>query len=138
MCHGPFGPPVMYECLRIARMAVRYGTFRICVLRTSHLEPYRTSVPYFSSIFEAYHTNVPYPYHSKKRVSYQRTVFPSKNCGISYCTAILAFYYSQLELTLKSLVYKSAISIHTFSVGLCCLLPLLTKSRRNVQTVWDF
>ena len=37
-------------------MAVRYGTFRICVLRTSHLEPYRTGVPYFSSIFEAYGT----------------------------------------------------------------------------------
>ena len=25
---------------------LQYGTFRICVLRTSHLEPYRTSVPY--------------------------------------------------------------------------------------------
>ena len=49
------------------RMAVRYGTIRICVLHTSHLESYRTSVPYFSSIFEAYHTNVPYPYHYKKR-----------------------------------------------------------------------
>ena len=35
-----------------SRMAVRYGTFRICVLRTSHLEPYRTSVPYFSSILK--------------------------------------------------------------------------------------
>ena len=31
-----------------ARMAVRYGTLRICVLRTSHLEQYRTSVPYFN------------------------------------------------------------------------------------------
>ena len=39
-------------------MAVRYGTFRICVLRTLHLEPYRTSVPHFTSIFEAYRTNV--------------------------------------------------------------------------------
>ena len=37
-------------------MAVRYGTFRIYVLRTWLLEPYRTSVPYFSSIFEAYRT----------------------------------------------------------------------------------
>ena len=51
-------------------MAVRYGTFRICVLPTSHLEPYRTSVAYFSSIFEAYRTNVPYPYHYKKGVPY--------------------------------------------------------------------
>ena len=40
----------------------QYGTFRICVLRTSHLEPYRTSVPYFNSVFEAYRTSVPYPY----------------------------------------------------------------------------
>ena len=44
----------------------QYGTFRICLLRTSLLQPYRTSVPYFSSIFEAYRTNVPY--------WYQRTV----------------------------------------------------------------
>ena len=45
-----------------ARMAVRYRTFRICVLpvRTSHLQPYCTSIPYFSSFFEAYRTNVPY------------------------------------------------------------------------------
>ena len=39
-----------------ARMAVWYGTFRICLLRTSHLQPYRTSVAYFSSIFEAHRT----------------------------------------------------------------------------------
>ena len=55
-------------------MAIRYGTCRICALRLSHFEPYRISVPYFSSIFEAYHTNVPYPYHYKKGVPYQRTV----------------------------------------------------------------
>ena len=44
------------------------GTFRIYVLHTSHLEPYRTSVPYFISVFEtyrtftkkAYRTSVPY------------------------------------------------------------------------------
>ena len=48
-----------------ARMAVRYGTFRICVLRISHLEPYRT--------------NVPNPYHYKNSVPYQRTVLLSKN-----------------------------------------------------------
>ena len=34
----------------------QYNTFRICVLRTSHHEPYRISVPYFSSIFGAYPT----------------------------------------------------------------------------------
>ena len=84
------------------RMAVRYGTFGICVLRTSHLEPYRTSVPYFSSIFEAYRTNVPYPYHYKqayrtyvpypyhykKSVPYQRTVPLSKNRGVPYRTNV--------------------------------------------------
>ena len=66
------------------RMAVWYDTFRIRVLRTSHLQPYRTSVPYFSSIFEAYRTNVPYPYHYKKGVPYQRTVLLSKNWGVLY------------------------------------------------------
>ena len=48
-------------------MAVRYVRN---LLRTSNLEPYRTSVPYFSSIFEAYRTNVPYAYHYKKGVPY--------------------------------------------------------------------
>ena len=61
----------------------------------------RTSVPYFSSIFEAYRTDVPYQYHYKKGVPYQRTAFLSKNWGVPYCTypyrtAILAFNYSQL------------------------------------------
>ena len=59
-------------------MAVRYGTFRICELRTSHLQPYRSSVPYFNSIFEAYRTNVSYPYHYKKGVPYHRTDFLAK------------------------------------------------------------
>ena len=42
----------------------QYGTVRICVLRTLHLEPYRTYVQYLSSIFEVYRTitkkGVPY------------------------------------------------------------------------------
>ena len=42
-----------------ARMAERCGTLRICLLRTSNLEPY-TSVRYFSSIFEAYRSYVRY------------------------------------------------------------------------------
>ena len=127
-----------------SRMAVRYSTFRICALRTPHLEPYRTRVPYFSLIFEAYRTNVPYPHHSKKGVPYQRTVLLSKNWGVPnltyvpFRTAILAFNYSQLYLTLKSLVYKSTISIHTFSVAFSCLLPLHTKIRCNVRKIWDF
>ena len=83
-----------------ARMAVRHGTFRICVLRTSHLESYRTSVPYFSSILKrivptyrtrtvtkkAYRTSVPY--------------FLAKidaHLNVPYRTAILAFNYSQLN-----------------------------------------
>ena len=50
-------------------------------LRTSHLEPYRTSVPvpYFSSIIEAHRTNVPYPNHY--------TVIEK-----AYCTSILYFF----------------------------------------------
>ena len=46
---------------------VRYVQNLRSLLRTSHLEPYGTSVPYFSSIFEAYRTNVPYPYYYKKK-----------------------------------------------------------------------
>ena len=118
-------------------MAVRYGTFRICVLRTSQLEPYRTSIPHFSLIFEAYRNNVSFPYHYKKGVPYQRTVLLSKNWGvpyrtyIPYRTAILVLNYTRnFTLTLKSLAYKSAILIYTFSVDFSCLLPLHTKSRR--------
>ena len=61
--------------------------------RTSHLEPYRTSVPYFSSILEAYRT---------RTITKRRTVLLSKNCGVPYrnCVpyriAILAFNYSRL------------------------------------------
>ena len=82
------------------RMAVRYGMQRICVLCTSHLEPYRLC----SSIFKAYRTNVPYLYHYQKGVPYQHTVLLSKNRGIlyrtyeSYHTAILAFNCLQLEV----------------------------------------
>ena len=101
-------------------MAVRYGSFRIWVLCTSHLEPYCTSVPYFSSIFEAYRINVPYCTY------------------VPYRTAILAFNYSQLQLSSKSLAYKSAISIHTFSVDFSYLLPPYRKIRRNVRKVWKF
>ena len=57
-------------------MAVRYGTFRICVLRTSHLEPYRT--------------NVPYPYHYKKSVPYFLAKIEAYRTVTTYRTAILA------------------------------------------------
>ena len=42
------------------RMAVRYGTFRLCVLRTSHLQPYRTSVQSLKRIVPTYRTLVQY------------------------------------------------------------------------------
>ena len=67
-------------------MAVRYGTFRICVLRTL----IRT-VP-------AYRTRTV----TKKGVPYQRTLLLSENLGVPYRTyvpyrtAILAFNYLQL------------------------------------------
>ena len=65
-----------------AKIEVRY----VPNLRATYLEPYRTSVPYFSSSFEAYRINLPYPYYCKK--------------GVPYRTAILTFGYSQLFLTL--------------------------------------
>ena len=90
----------------------------VYILRTSHLEPHRISIPYFSSIFEAYRTNVPYPYHYKKGVPY----FLAK---IETYRIVLPF----LLLTTRNFNCKSAISIHTFSIGCGCLLPLPTKIR---------
>ena len=101
----------------------------------------RTSVPYFSSIFEAYRTNVPYPHHYEKGVPYFLAKIEAYCTVLTYHTipyCHLAFNYSQLHLNLISLAYKSAISIHTFSVRFRCLLPLHTKSPRNVRKVWDF
>ena len=121
-------------------MAVRYGTFRICILRTSHLEPYRTSVPYTSVQFLK--RTVPVPL--QKGVTYQRTVLLSKNWGVPYRThipyrnAILAFNYSQLSLTLKSLAYKSATLIHTFSVGFRSLLLCVQKAGEMCKNCWIF
>ena len=71
-----------------SRMAVQYGTFRICVRRTSHLEPYRTSVPYFSSLFETYRTNVPYPYHYKKGVPYFSAKIEAYPTVLTYRTVL--------------------------------------------------
>ena len=74
---------------------------------------------YFSSIFEAYRTYVPYPYHYEKGVPYQRTVptyrtrtttkkayrtsvpyvlikIKAYRNYVAYRFAILAFNYSQL------------------------------------------
>ena len=81
--------------------------------RTITKNAYRTSVPYFLAKIEAYHT------------------------VLTYRTAIRAFSYSHL-VTLKSLAYKSASSIHIFSVGFSGFLPLYTKSQRNVRKVWGF
>ena len=57
---------------RTYRQGWQHRTFRIYLLRTSHLEPYHTRVRYFSSIFEAYRNYVPYV------VFFLRTV-PSRN-----------------------------------------------------------
>ena len=103
-------------------MSVRYSTFRICELRTSHVEPYRTSVPYFSLIFEAYRTRT----ITKKMY---RTNVPYFIAKIeAYRTSILAFNYLQLWLTLKSLVYKSFTSTHTFSIGLAVFCICIQKA----------
>ena len=42
--------------LRAPRMAVRYGVFRIRVLRTSHLEAYRTSIQFLKRTVPTYRT----------------------------------------------------------------------------------
>ena len=119
-------------------VAVQYGTFRICVLRTSHLKPYRTSVPYFSSIFEAYRTKVPYPYHYKNGVPYHaacRTFYQKlRRTVLTYRTAILAFNYSQLQLTLKSLVYKPSQFAHlaSASAAFClCVQKAVAMSEKS-------
>ena len=70
-------------------MAVRYGTFRICIRRTSHFEPYRTSVPYFSSIFEAYRTRTitkqayrtSVPYFLAKIEAYRTYISQTRTCN---------------------------------------------------------
>ena len=77
-------------------MAVRYGTFKN--LRTTYLASW--TVPYFSAIFEAYRTNVPYPYHYKKEyrtsVPYFLAKIEAYRTYVPFRTAILAFNYSQL------------------------------------------
>ena len=70
------------------RMAVRYSTFKIFVLRTSHLEPYCTNLPYFSSIFEAYRTNVPYSYHYKKGAPYFLAKIEAYRTVLTYRTVL--------------------------------------------------
>ena len=120
------------------RIAVRYSMFRICVLRISHLEPYRTSIPYFISIFKAYHTHIITKKAYRNSVPYFLAKIDVYHTVLTYQPAILAFCYEQLLLIFKSLAYKLAISIHAFSVGFSCLLPLHTKSLRNKRKVWDF
>ena len=41
-------PNLKIWLLLLARIAVRYGMFRICVQRTSHLEPYQRIIPLFN------------------------------------------------------------------------------------------
>ena len=59
---------------------------------------------------KAYRTNVPYPFHYRKSVPYQRTVFLSKNGGgpyrtyvptVPYRTAILAHHMSHIQTAYK-------------------------------------
>ena len=62
---------------------IRYVQNLRTAKRTSHREPYRTSVSYFCSIFEVYRINVPYPYHYKKA---NRTNVPYLRKIETYCT----------------------------------------------------
>ena len=81
------------------RMVVRYGTFRISVLRTSHFVPYqRTAVLYFSSIFGSYHTNiVTYRTHTITKKAY-RTSVPYFLAKIEACRTIPTYVQSSLLL----------------------------------------
>ena len=107
---------VYYVLRKLNRTVPAYRTSVQFLKRT--VPTYRTHI----ITKKAYHTSVPY--------------FLAKI--EAYRNAILAFNYSQLSLTLQSLAYISAISIHTFSVVFSCLLPLRTKSRRSVQKVKEF
>ena len=69
---------------QITHQGWQYVTFRIWVQRTSH----RTSVPYFSSIFEAYRTNVPFPYHYKKRRTVLLAKIEAYRTVLTYCTVL--------------------------------------------------
>ena len=68
-----------FQHREVHKQGWQYGTvrseFAYYVPRTLN----RTSVSHFSSIFEAYRTDVPYQYHHKKGVPYQCTVLLSKN-----------------------------------------------------------
>ena len=107
-------------------MAVQYHTFRICILCTSHLQPYHT-VPYQRIILQFNFWSVPY----------QRTlpVPLQKRRTVGYFLAKIEAHLPYLRTVLPSLLLTT---IHTFNVSFSCLLLLLTKSRRNVQKVWDF
>ena len=76
-------------------------------LRTTYLEPYRTSVPYFSSIFEGYRTNAPYAYHYKK----------------AYCTSV-PYFLAKIEAYRTVLTY-------------CTVLPSLLLATRNFNWLWN-
>ena len=95
---GLFSTPNNLICIlhQASRMAVRYGTFGICVLRTSHLEPHRTSVPYFSSIFEPYRTRTITKKTYRTSAPYFSAKIEAYNTVLAYRTAILSFNYSQI------------------------------------------
>ena len=69
----------------------------ICILRTSHLEPYRTSVTYFGLIFEAYRTIVSFPYTVSKKV---------------YCTSV-PYFLAKIEAHRTVLTYHTVPYCHS-------------------------
>ena len=133
-----------YTCRkRSQEQGWQYGTVRyVRNLRTTYLAP--RTVPYQRTVLQfnfwsvPYQRTVPVPFQKRRTIPAYRTSEQKLKRNVPYRTAILAFNYSQLKLTLKLLVYKSKISILTFSVGFSCLLPLHTKIRCYVQKVWGF
>ena len=90
-------------CTAVQFLKRTVPTYRTCTITK---KAFRTSLPYFLAKIQADRTALTY-----------YTVLPFQ----------LLFNYSQFELTLKSLVYKSAISIHTYGVGFSCLNLCIQK-----------
>ena len=86
---------------------IRYVQNLRTAKRTSHRELYRTSVPYFCSIFEVYRINVPYPYHYKK----------------AYRTSV-PYLLRKIEMYCTVFAYRT-------------VLPFLLLTTRNFNWFWN-
>ena len=86
------GPHPKLKCY--PKMAVQYVQ-NLRTIRNSHLEPYCTSVPYFSSILEAYSIRTITKKAYRTSIPYFLTKVEAYRTYVRYCTAFRAFKYSQ-------------------------------------------